>query len=87
MLYSQRPNSAKGTQANRESAARWAQYVLDNAATVDEGLTLLKPIQVTPAEPSCDLPIPGNINAVDRFQRAAYFKAMLPELKTIRRAL
>jgi penicillin V acylase-like amidase (Ntn superfamily) len=32
------------------NAARWAQYVLDNAATVDEALTLLKPIQVTPAE-------------------------------------
>ena len=32
------------------NAALWAQYVLDNAATVDEALTLLKPIQVTPAE-------------------------------------
>jgi len=123
------------------NAALWAQYVLDNAATVEEALDLLKPIQVTPAEarghqasvhlaiedasgdsaiieyisskpvihhgrefkimtndppydeqlallkkqdyskPSSDLPIPGNVNAVDRFQRAAYFMAMLPQPK------
>jgi penicillin V acylase-like amidase (Ntn superfamily) len=129
------------------NAALWAQYVLDNAATVDEALALLKPIQVTPAEarghqasvhlaiedlsgdsaiieyisgkpvihhgreyqimtndppydeqlallkkqdyskPSSELPIPGNVTAVDRFQRAAYFKALLPEPKTEREAV
>lgn len=131
----------------RVNAALWAQYVLDNAATVEEALAVLKPIQVTPAEarghqasvhlavedssgdsaiieyisgkpvihhgrefkimtndppydeqlallkkqdyskPSSDLPIPGNVNAVDRFQRAAYFKAMLPEPKNEREAV
>ncbi len=129
------------------NAALWAQYVLDNAATVEEALDLLKPIQVTPAEarghqasvhlaiedasgdsaiieyisgktvihhgrefkimtndppyveqlallkkqdyskPSSDLPIPGNVNAVDRFQRAAYFMAMLPQPKNEREAV
>lgn len=129
------------------NAALWAQYVLDNAATVEEALAVLKPIQATPAEarghqasvhlavedssgdsaiieyisgkpvihhgrefkimtndppydeqlallknqdyskPSSDLPIPGNVNAVDRFQRATYFKAMLPEPKNEREAV
>jgi len=34
-----------------------------------------------------DLPIPGNVNAVDRFQRAAYYKAVLREPKTERQAV
>jgi len=25
--------------------------------------------------------LPGNVNAVDRFQRAAYYSALLPELR------
>ncbi len=129
------------------NAALWAQYVLDNAATVDEALTLLAPIQVTPAEarghqasvhlaiedasgdsaiieyiagkpvihhgrefqimtndpaydeqlallkkqdyskPNSNLPVPGNVNPIDRFQRAAYFKALLPEPKSEREAV
>jgi penicillin V acylase-like amidase (Ntn superfamily) len=129
------------------NAGLWAQYLLDNAATVEDALALQKSVQVVAAEarghkanvhlaiedssgdsaiieyisgkpvihhgrefkimtndpvyeeqlallkkqdfskPSSDLPIPGNVNAVDRFQRAAYFKAMLPEPKTEREAV
>jgi choloylglycine hydrolase len=119
--------------------ALWAQYLLDNAASVDEAINLMRDIQLVMVEahghkatlhlavedaggdsaimeniggelvihhgpqyrlmtndpsyeeqlhllggqdfskPSCDLPIPGNVNPVDRFQRAAYFSALLPE--------
>jgi len=34
-----------------------------------------------------DLPIPGNVNAVDRFQRSAYYKAVLPKPKNEREAV
>ncbi|WP_338674743.1 linear amide C-N hydrolase [Streptomyces sp. SCSIO 30461] len=30
-------------------------------------------------EPDSELPLPGNVNPVDRFQRAAYFSSLLPE--------
>jgi choloylglycine hydrolase len=126
--------------------ALWAQYLLDNAATVDEAIALMDDIQLVMVEarghqatihlaledaggdsaimeniggelivhhgpryrlmtndpryeeqlrlldqqdfstPSCDLPIPGNVNPVDRFQRAAYFSAMLPEPRDERAA-
>jgi penicillin V acylase-like amidase (Ntn superfamily) len=117
----------------------WAQYLLDNAATVTEALALLEDVQIVMAEargrqgtvhlaledasgdsaiveyvagerrvhhgrehrimtndptydeqlallkeqdfsnPSSDMPLPGNVNARDRFQRAAYYAALLPE--------
>jgi penicillin V acylase-like amidase (Ntn superfamily) len=117
----------------------WAQYLLDNAASVDEAINLARDIQLVMVEarghqatlhlavedasgdsaimeniggelvihhspdyrlmtndpsyeeqlhllskqdftkPSRDLPIPGNVNPVDRFQRAAYFSALLPD--------
>ena len=38
------------------------------------------------SQPSCELPIPGNVNPVDRFQRAAYFSALLPEPRDDRAA-
>ena len=120
-------------------AGLWLQYVLDNAATVDEALTILSGVQIQPAEargrhatvhlaledasgdsaviepidgkmvvhhgreyrvmtndptydeqlallskmdfskPSSTTPLPGNVNPVDRFQRASYFLNMLPE--------
>ena len=123
-------------------AGLWLQYVLDNAADVDEALGLLDKIQIVPAEarghnatvhlaledasgdsaiieyidgkavihhgrqyrvmtndptydqqlallknldfshPSSDLPLPGNVNPRDRFQRATYYAAMLPQPKT-----
>ena len=125
----------------------WGQYVLDNAATVDEALKILENIQVVMAEarghkgtvhlamedasgdsaiiehingepvihhgrqytimtndppydqqlallkehdfskPSSDTPLPGNVRATDRFQRAAYYSALLPEPKNQREAI
>jgi penicillin V acylase-like amidase (Ntn superfamily) len=126
--------------------ALWAQYLLDNAATVDEAIALMRDVQLVMVEshghqatvhlavedaggdsaimenigrelvihhgpqyrlmtndpgydeqlslldgqdfskPSSELPIPGNVNPVDRFQRAAYFSAMLPEPRDERAA-
>jgi penicillin V acylase-like amidase (Ntn superfamily) len=126
--------------------ALWAQYLLDNAATVDEAVALMRDVQLVMVEshghqatvhlavedaggdsaimeniggelvihhgsqyrlmtndpryeeqlslldgqdfskPSSELPIPGNVNPVDRFQRAAYFSAMLPEPRDERAA-
>jgi penicillin V acylase-like amidase (Ntn superfamily) len=128
-------------------AGLWAQYALDNAATVDEALAQLDKIQVVMAEargrkatvhlaledasgdsaiieiidgkavvhhgrefrimtndppydqqlallktldfskPSSDIPLPGNVNPRDRFQRADYYMAMLPEPKDEREAV
>jgi penicillin V acylase-like amidase (Ntn superfamily) len=122
-------------------AGLWAQYALDNAATVTEALALLDKIQVVMVEahgrkatvhlaledadgdsaiiehidgkpvvhhgrefrimtndpaydqqlallanqdfskPRSDMPLPGNVNPIDRFQRAAYYMAMLPQPK------
>ena len=33
------------------------------------------------------MPLPGNVNAVDRFQRAAYYTALLPQPQTERQAV
>jgi penicillin V acylase-like amidase (Ntn superfamily) len=120
-------------------AGLWAQFLLDNAATVEEALALLNTIQVVPVEshgyqanvhlaiedasgdsaiieyanggqivhhgreyrimtneplydvqlallkehdfsnPSSATPLPGNVRPEDRFQRAAYFAALLPK--------
>lgn len=125
----------------------WAQYVLDNAATVAEALEILPTVQIVMAEargrkgtvhlaiedasgdsaiieyidgkrvvhhgreyrimtndpsydeqlallakldfskPSSDLPLPGNVNPRDRFQRAAYYTSLLPEPKTEQEAI
>jgi penicillin V acylase-like amidase (Ntn superfamily) len=127
-------------------AGLWAQYALDNAATVNEALAQLDKIQVVMAEarghkatvhlaledasgdsaiieiingkavvhhgrefrimtndppydqqlallktldfskPSSDIPLPGNVNPRDRFQRADYYMAMLPQPKDEREA-
>jgi penicillin V acylase-like amidase (Ntn superfamily) len=124
----------------------WAQYLLDNAASVGEAIDLMRDVQLVMVEahghkatihlavedaagdsaimeniggelvihhgpqyrlmtndpayeeqlhlldrqdfskPSRDLPIPGNVNPVDRFQRAAYFLALLPEPRDERQA-
>ena len=120
----------------------WAQYALDNAATVSEALALLDEVQVVKvtthgheanvhlaledasgdsaiiehiggkpvvhhgpqfrvmtndptydqqlallrkqdfSKPSSDMPLPGNVNPRDRFQRAAYYMALLPSRRT-----
>lgn len=127
-------------------AGLWAQYLLDNAATVEEALKLLEAIQVVMVEthghkanvhlaiedatgdsaiieyiggkpvvhhgrqytimtndptydeqlklletqdftkPASDMPLPGNVNPRDRFQRAAYYSALLPKPKNEREA-
>ncbi len=128
-------------------AGLWAQYLLDNAATVEEALALLREIQPVMVEargrkatvhlaledasgdsaiieyidgepivyhgrqyrvmtndptydrqlellaemafsdPGSDTPLPGNVKATDRFQRAAYYLAMLPEPASEREAV
>jgi len=62
------------------------QYqIMTNDPTYDEQLALLKKQDYS--KPSRDMPLPGNVNAVDRFQRAAYYKAVLPEPKDEREAV
>jgi penicillin V acylase-like amidase (Ntn superfamily) len=128
-------------------ATLWAQFVLDNAATVEEALAVLETVQLVLAEPrgykttvhlaiedsrgdsaiieyvggkpvthhgdkyrimtndpiydkqlellkkldlskpSSSMPLPGNVRATDRFQRAAYYAALLPEPKNEREAI
>ena len=128
-------------------AGLWAQFLLDNAATVEEALALLNTVQVVPVEShghkanvhlaiedasgdsaiieyanggqivhhgreyrimtneplyavqlallkehdfskaSSATPLPGNVRPQDRFQRAAYFSALLPELTSERQAV
>jgi penicillin V acylase-like amidase (Ntn superfamily) len=127
-------------------AGLWAQYLLDNAATVEEALKLFEGVQIVRVEanghkanvhvaiedasgdsaiiefiggkpvihhgrqytimtndptydqqlallqkqdfskPASDMPLPGNVNPVDRFQRAAYYRALLPKPKNEREA-
>ncbi|MCC7376869.1 MAG: linear amide C-N hydrolase [Verrucomicrobiales bacterium] len=62
------------------------QYkIMTNDPTYDEQLRLLKRRDFS--KPSSDLRLPGNVKATDRFQRAAYFSAMLPEPKNEREAV
>lgn len=62
------------------------QYTLmTNDPTYDEQLELLS--QQDFSHPSRDMPLPGNVNAVDRFQRAAYYSALLPKPKSEREAV
>lgn len=62
------------------------QYkIMTNDPTYDEQLELLKKLDFS--NPSSNTPLPGNVNPRDRFQRAAYYTAMLPEPKTEREAV
>jgi penicillin V acylase-like amidase (Ntn superfamily) len=56
--------------------------VMTNDPTYDEQLALLK--QHDFSNPTSDLPLPGNVNPRDRFQRATYFLAMFQTPKTER---
>lgn len=127
-------------------AGLWAQYLLDNAASVVEALALLEKVQIVTVEahghkanvhlaiedasgdsaiveyvggkplihhghdfkimtndppydqqlaamkahdfstPSSTMPLPGNVNPLDRFARATYFSKMLPPPKNTREA-
>jgi penicillin V acylase-like amidase (Ntn superfamily) len=61
------------------------QYtIMTNDPTYDQQLALLKKQEFS--KPASDMPLPGNVSAVDRFQRAAYYKALLPKPKSEREA-
>jgi penicillin V acylase-like amidase (Ntn superfamily) len=59
--------------------------IMTNDPTYDEQLALLKKQDFS--APSSDTPLPGNVNPRDRFQRAAYYSALLPEPKNEREAI
>lgn len=59
--------------------------VVTNDPTYDEQLALLKKLDFS--KPSSNTPLPGNVNARDRFQRASYYQAMLPEPKNEQQAI
>lgn len=58
--------------------------IMTNDPTYDEQLALLKKQDFS--KPSGDTPLPGNVKATDRFQRAAYYSSMLPKPKNEREA-
>ncbi|MFC1463348.1 MAG: linear amide C-N hydrolase [Candidatus Brachytrichaceae bacterium NZ_4S206] len=59
--------------------------VMTNDPTFDEQLALLA--QQDFSQPSSALALPGNVNAVDRFQRASYWLAVLPKPDSEREAV
>jgi penicillin V acylase-like amidase (Ntn superfamily) len=59
--------------------------LMTNDPTYDEQLKLLSAQDFS--HPSRDMPLPGNVNAVDRFQRAAYYSALLPNPADERQAV
>ncbi len=62
------------------------QYtIMTNDPPYDQQLELLKKWDFS--NPSSQTALPGNVNPIDRFARAAYFKAMLPEPKNEREAI
>lgn len=58
--------------------------VMTNDPTYDEQLALLKKQDFS--KPGSSVPVPGNVNAVDRFQRATYFLNTLPQPASEREA-
>jgi choloylglycine hydrolase len=62
------------------------QYrIMTNDPTYDEQLALLAERDYS--NPGFDTPVPGNVKATDRFQRAAYFMSVLREPKDERQAV
>jgi choloylglycine hydrolase len=59
--------------------------IMTNDPTYDQQLALLK--QYDFSKPSSDTSLPGNVKATDRFVRAAYYAAMLPDPKNEREAI
>jgi len=59
--------------------------LMTNDPTYDEQLRLLALQDFS--HPSRDMPLPGNVNAIDRFQRAAYYAALLPKPVSQRQAV
>lgn len=58
--------------------------LMTNDPGYDEQLALLSAQDFS--QPSSDMPLPGNVNPRDRFQRAAYYSALLPEPRNEREA-
>jgi len=54
--------------------------IMTNDPPYDQQLALLKSLDFS--APSSETPLPGNVKATDRFQRATYFQSMLPEPKS-----
>jgi len=59
--------------------------IMTNDPPYDEQLALLRGRDFS--TPSSDLPLPGNVNPRDRFQRATYYAALLPNAKSERAAV
>ena len=59
--------------------------IMTNDPPYDQQLALLKKLDFS--KPSSDMPLPGNVKATDRFQRAAYYSALLPEPKDERQVI
>jgi choloylglycine hydrolase len=59
--------------------------LMTNDPTYDEQLKLLSLQDFS--HPDRDMPLPGNVNPVDRFQRAAYYSALLPAPQSERQAV
>ena len=59
--------------------------LMTNDPTYDEQLTLLAAQDFS--NPSSAMALPGNVNPVDRFQRAAYYSALLPKPVSEREAV
>jgi choloylglycine hydrolase len=59
--------------------------VMTNSPTYDEQLALLAEQDFS--HPSSEMPLPGNVNPRDRFQRATYYLRMLPEPANEREAV
>jgi penicillin V acylase-like amidase (Ntn superfamily) len=62
------------------------QYrIMTNDPSYDEQFRLLDELDFS--HPSDDMPLPGNVNPRDRFQRASYFSALLPAPRDEREAV
>lgn len=59
--------------------------IMTNDPPYDQQLELLKKQDFS--KPTSDTPLPGNVKATDRFQRLAYYSAMLPEPESEREAI
>jgi choloylglycine hydrolase len=59
--------------------------LMTNDPTYDEQLTLLAAQDFS--NPSSAMTLPGNVNPIDRFQRAAYYSALLPKPVSEREAV
>ena len=59
--------------------------VMTNDPVYEEQLALLAELDFS--KPDSETPVPGNVNPRDRFQRASYFLALLPEMDNDREAI